>query len=90
MWQVYWVGPSLGATLAAALYENLFSPDPQRRKKRKRYSDVFIRSAFASAKQRQDSVTAQEPLFSTTGPDGAEGKERGPEKEVSEEVLSSV
>lgn len=87
---MYWVGPSLGATLAAALYEYLFCPDPQKKKKKKRYSDVFIRTAFATAKQRQDSVTAQEPLFTAMGLDRAEGKERGQEKEVSEEVLSSV
>lgn len=83
------MGPSLGATLAAALYEYLFCPDPQKKKK-KRYSDVFIRTAFATAKQRQDSVMAQEPLFTAMGLDRAEGKERGQEKEVSEEVLSSV
>lgn len=82
------MGPTLGATLAAALYQHLFCPDPQRKRK-KRYSEVFIRTAFAATKQRQDSVTAQEPLFTAMGLDRAEGKERGQEH-VSQEVLSSV
>ncbi|KAM7012649.1 aquaporin-4-like [Tautogolabrus adspersus] len=80
---VYWVGPSLGGALAAALYEYLFCPDPELKK---RYSEVFIRTPFTAPKQRQDSVTAQEPFFTVMDVDRAERKER----EVSGEVLSSV
>ncbi|KAM8744720.1 aquaporin-4-like isoform 1-T2 [Acanthopagrus schlegelii] len=82
---VYWVGPSLGGALAAALYEYLFCPDPELKK---RYSDVFIKTAFTATKHRQDSVTAQEPLFTVMDVERAERKER--EREISGEVLSSV
>lgn len=76
------MGPSLGGTLAAALYEYLFCPDPELKR---RYSEAFIRTAFTVTKQRQDSVTAQEPLFTVMDVERAER-----EKEVSREVLSSV
>ncbi|XP_041647517.1 aquaporin-4-like [Cheilinus undulatus] len=82
---VYWVGPFLGGTLAAALYEYLFCPDPELKK---RYSDAFIKTPFTATKHRQDSVTAQEPLFTVMDVERAERKER--EREVSGEVLSSV
>lgn len=81
------MGPSLGGTLAAALYEYLFCRDPQLKK---RYSDAFIRTAFTATKQRQNSVTAHEPLFTVMDVEGHERKEREWKKEVSEEVLSSV
>nr|XP_046248800.1 aquaporin-4-like [Scatophagus argus] len=84
---VYWVGPSIGGTLAAALYEYLFCPDPELKK---RYSNVFIKTPFTAAKHRQDSVTAQEPFFTVMDVERAERKEREREREVSEEVLSSV
>ncbi|KAM9357918.1 aquaporin-4-like [Symphorus nematophorus] len=82
---VYWVGPSLGGVLAAALYEYLFCPDPELRK---RYSDAFIKTPFTATKHRQDSVTAQEPLFTVMDVERAERKER--EREAPGEVLSSV
>lgn len=82
--QVYWVGPALGGALAAALYEYLFCPDPELKK---RYSDAFIKTPFTATKHRQDSVTAQEPLFTVMDMERAERKEK---KEVSGEVLSSV
>ncbi|XP_028259506.1 aquaporin-4-like isoform X2 [Parambassis ranga] len=77
---VYWVGPSLGGTLAAALYEYLFYPDQELKK---RYSETLMKTPFATTKLRQNSVTAQEPLFTVMD---VERRER----EVSEEVLSSV
>ncbi|XP_074524403.1 aquaporin-4-like [Halichoeres trimaculatus] len=83
---VYWVGPALGGALAAALYEYLFCPDPELKK---RYSDAFIKTPFTASKHRQDSVTAQEPLFTVMDMERAERKEKK-EREVSGEVLSSV
>lgn len=80
---VYWVGPSMGGTLAAALYEYLFCPDPELKK---RFSETFVKAPFTATKQRQDSGTAQEPLFTVMDVERAERRER----EVSEEVLSSV
>ncbi|XP_041862901.1 aquaporin-4-like [Melanotaenia boesemani] len=75
---VYWVGPSLGGALAAALYEFLFCPDPRLKKC---YSEIFIKAPFAATRLRQDSVTAQ-----TIDVEIAERREM----EVSGEVLSSV
>uniref|UniRef100_A0A668VYX7 Aquaporin-4 n=1 Tax=Oreochromis aureus TaxID=47969 RepID=A0A668VYX7_OREAU len=83
LFAVYWVGPSMGGTLAAALYEYLFCPDPE---VKKRFSETFVKTPFTAAKQRQDSATAQEPLFTVMDVERAEGRER----EVSGEVLSSV
>ncbi|XP_042336889.1 aquaporin-4-like [Plectropomus leopardus] len=84
---VYWVGPTLGGTLAAALYEYLFCPDLELKR---RYSEAFIKTPFSGTKQRQDSVTAQEPLFTVMDVERAERKEREREREVSGDVLSSV
>ncbi|XP_029989069.1 aquaporin-4-like [Sphaeramia orbicularis] len=86
---VYWVGPVLGGTLAAALYEYLFCPDPELKR---RYSEAFIKTPLVPTKHRQDSVTAQEPLFTVMDVESAERKEREREREreVSGEVLSSV
>ncbi|XP_054644601.1 aquaporin-4-like isoform X2 [Dunckerocampus dactyliophorus] len=84
---VYWVGPALGGSVAAALYEYLFCPDPEAKK---RYSDSFIKAPFMGSKQRQNSVTAQEPLFGAMEAERADRKERDREREVSGEVLSSV
>lgn len=71
----------MGGTLAAALYEYLFCPDPEVKKR-----ETFVKTPFTAAKQRQDSATAQEPLFTVMDVERAERRER----EVSGEVLSSV
>ncbi|XP_062279664.1 aquaporin-4 isoform X2 [Scomber scombrus] len=84
---VYWVGPTLGGALAAALYEYLFCPNPNLKQ---RYSEVFIKTPFNATKQRQGSVTAQEPLFTVMDVERAERQEREREREVSGDVLSSV
>ncbi|XP_029285645.1 aquaporin-4-like [Cottoperca gobio] len=84
---VYWVGPTLGGTLAAALYEYIFFPDPELKR---HYSEAFIHTPFTATKHRQDSVTAQEPLFTVMDVERAERKEREREMEVSGDVLSSV
>uniref|UniRef100_A0A8P4G677 Aquaporin 4 n=1 Tax=Dicentrarchus labrax TaxID=13489 RepID=A0A8P4G677_DICLA len=87
LFAVYWVGPTLGGALAAALYVYLFCPDPELKR---RYSEAFIKTPFTATKHRQDSVTAHEPLFTVMDVERAERKEREREREVSGEVLSSV
>lgn len=87
VFQVYWVGPTLGGALAAALYEYLFCPNPELKR---RYSEVFIKTPFTATKHRQDSVNAQEPLFTVMDVERADWQEREREREVSGEVLSSV
>lgn len=84
---MYWLGPSLGGTLAGALYEYLFCRDLQLKK---HYSDAFINTVFTAIKQRQNSVTAHEPLFTVMDVERTERKERESKKEVLDEVLSSV
>ncbi|KAM3875680.1 aquaporin-4-like [Diretmus argenteus] len=84
---VYWVGPSLGGALAAALYEYLFCPDPELKK---RYSEAFSKSPFISTKYREVQAAAKEPLFTVMDMERAERKERETGREVSNEVLSSV
>ena len=49
MLQVYWVGPILGAVLAAALYEYLYCPDPELKE---RLKQVFQKDP-ASGKYRE-------------------------------------
>ncbi|XP_039984824.1 aquaporin-4-like [Xiphias gladius] len=84
---VYWVGPYLGGALAAALYEYLFCPDPEFKK---HYSEAFIKMPFTATIHRQDSVSAQEPLFTVMDVERADRKEREREGELSGEALSSV
>ncbi|XP_062386300.1 aquaporin-4-like [Sardina pilchardus] len=45
---VYWVGPLLGAILAAALYEYLFCPDPAMKK---RLSELFVKDPSGKYKE---------------------------------------
>lgn len=84
---MYWLGPTLGGALAAALYEHLFRPNPELKKG---YSDTFVRTSFTATKLRQNSVTGQEPLFTIMDVNRADSIERETEREISTEVLSSV
>lgn len=88
LFQVYWVGPVLGAVMAAALYDYLFCPNPELKK---RYSEVFSKSG-TKYREVQTSLIAdhdqlvKEPPFTVMDVERAEQKER----ETSGEVLSSV
>ncbi|KAK5906716.1 hypothetical protein CesoFtcFv8_004637 [Champsocephalus esox] len=66
---VYWVGPTMGGTLAAALYEYMFCPDPEMKTN---YSETFIHTPYSAAKLRHGSVTAQEPPFAAMDVERAE------------------
>ncbi|XP_054451998.1 aquaporin-4-like [Anoplopoma fimbria] len=81
---VYWLGPTLGGTLAAALYHYLFCPEPDLKR---RYSEAFIKNTFSATKYRNDSVTAQEPLFTIMELERAERKERERAMEVPDDPL---
>ncbi|KAK6308810.1 hypothetical protein J4Q44_G00202730 [Coregonus suidteri] len=90
---VYWVGPVLGGVIAATLYEYLFCPDPELKR---RYTEVLSKTDFTSTKYRevQSSLRAdrvqlvKEHPFTVMDVERAEQKER--ERETSGEVLSSV
>ncbi|XP_030629926.1 aquaporin-4-like [Chanos chanos] len=93
---VYWVGPLLGGTLAAAMYEYLFCPDPERKK---RCRDMFIRGASGKYKEVEcpngqhvsdadDLVISPGSFHSSLNMKKGEGREEL--RDSSGEVLSSV
>ncbi|KAI4828451.1 hypothetical protein KUCAC02_022542 [Chaenocephalus aceratus] len=87
-WDHHWGvlgGSTMGGTLAAALYEYMFCPDPEMKEN---YSETFIHTPYSAAKLRHGSVTAQEPPFTVMDVERAERNEL--KREVSGDVLSSV
>ncbi|KAM6962823.1 aquaporin-4 [Aplochiton taeniatus] len=87
---VYWVGPLIGSVLAATLYEYLFCPDPELKR---RCAEALSKSGFPSAKycEVQTAFPAEhhqpvkEPPFTVLDVERAERQ-----REASGEVLSSV
>lgn len=87
---MYWLGPLIGGVLAAALYEYLFCPDPDLKR---RYADIIslptVRyqgmepSTFFS---EQAQLMFKQPAITVLDVEHAERKER----ETAGEVLSSV
>ncbi|XP_062308541.1 aquaporin-4 isoform X2 [Osmerus eperlanus] len=96
---VYWVGPVLGGVLAAGLYDYLFCPDPERKR---RYAEALSKTSFPSAKYHEVQASlaaaerhqlAAERTFTVMDVERAERKEREErerQREASGEVLSSV
>ncbi|XP_066532618.1 aquaporin-4 isoform X1 [Hoplias malabaricus] len=90
---VYWVGPLIGAVLAAALYEYLFCPDPEMKR---RYKSVLSKNSLprgqyegmepAAYPSEQAHLVVKQPAFTVLDVERAERKER----EAAGEVLSSV
>ncbi|XP_062857390.1 aquaporin-4 [Trichomycterus rosablanca] len=89
---VYWLGPIMGGVLAAAMYEYLFCPNPELKK---RYTNVLPRKSLHSAHyldmepstfSSDQTLMVKQPAFSVLDVEHAERKER----EAAGEVLSSV
>ncbi|XP_066532619.1 aquaporin-4 isoform X2 [Hoplias malabaricus] len=93
LFAVYWVGPLIGAVLAAALYEYLFCPDPEMKR---RYKSVLSKNSLprgqyegmepAAYPSEQAHLVVKQPAFTVLDVERAERKER----EAAGEVLSSV
>ncbi|XP_012730861.2 aquaporin-4 [Fundulus heteroclitus] len=84
---VYWLGPILGGILAAALYEYLYCPDPE---VKKRLKQVFKKDSSGKYKVVDSEETVIKP-GSIHNIDLAEKVEKNdPFQESSGEVLSSV
>ncbi|MED6264813.1 Aquaporin-4 [Characodon lateralis] len=84
---VYWLGPILGGTFAAALYEYLYCPDPE---VKKRLKQVFKKDSTGKYKVVESDETVIKP-GSIHNIDLAEKVEKiDPFQESSGEVLSSV
>ncbi|MEQ2172916.1 hypothetical protein GOODEAATRI_026267 [Goodea atripinnis] len=87
LFAVYWLGPILGGTFAAALYEYLYCPDPE---VKKRLKQVFKKDSTGKYKVVESDETVIKP-GSIHNIDLAEKVEKiDPFQESSGEVLSSV
>ncbi|XP_056148789.1 aquaporin-4 [Lampris incognitus] len=91
---VYWVGPILGGLLAAALYEYLYCPDPELKK---RFKQVFQKDPSGKYKEVDSSVYLGEPedMVIKVDPvrlpvDLEKTDKKDPFRDPTGEVLSSV
>ncbi|TNN55051.1 Aquaporin-4 [Liparis tanakae] len=83
---VYWVGPMLGAILAAALYEYLYCPDPEVKKK---LQQVFQKGPSGKYREvEREDVDIKPGFIHSIDLERAEKKD--PFKDSAGEVLSSV
>ncbi|XP_075954146.1 aquaporin-4 isoform X3 [Anarhichas minor] len=83
---VYWVGPILGAILAAGLYEYLYCPDPEMKK---RLKQVFQKDPSGKYREVETEDIAIKP-GSIHSIDLEKVEKKDPFKDSTGEVLSSV
>ncbi|XP_034411603.1 aquaporin-4 [Cyclopterus lumpus] len=83
---VYWVGPMLGAILAASLYEYLYCPDPEMKK---RLQQVFQKGSSGKYREVETEDNAIKPGFIHCI-DLEKAEKKDPFKDSTGEVLSSV
>lgn len=72
-WQVYWVGPVLGALLAAGLYEYLYCPDPELKQ---RLKTVFHKDSAGRYREVEVEVEVEDVAIKPTGSDLEKGEKK--------------
>lgn len=87
LWQVYWVGPILGAILAAGLYEYLYCPDPEMKKLLK---VVFHKDSAGQYREVEVEDITIKPGSRHTISDVEKAEKKDAFQETTGEVLSSV
>lgn len=85
--QVYWVGPILGAILAAGLYEYLYCPDPELQKRLKM---VFHKDSAGRYREVEAEDVAIKPGSVPTVSDLEKAEKKESFQDTAGEVLSSV
>lgn len=86
LWQVYWVGPLLGAILAAGLYEYLYCPDPELKK---RLKQLFQKDPSGKYREVEaEDISIKPGSMHTIDLEKSEKKD--PFQESAGDVLSSV
>ncbi|KAI3374927.1 hypothetical protein L3Q82_021450, partial [Scortum barcoo] len=84
---VYWVGPVLGGILAAGLYEYLYCPDPEMKK---RLKQVFQKDSSGKYREVETDDIAIKPGSIHTISDVEKAEKKDPFQDSTGEVLSSV
>lgn len=84
---MYWLGPILGAVLAAGLYEYLYCPDPE---VRKRLKLVFHKDSAGRYKEVEADDVAIKVGSIRTISDLEKAEKKEPFQDTMGEVLSSV
>lgn len=84
---MYWVGPILGGILAAGLYEYLYCPDPE---VKKRLKHVFQKDPSGKYTEVESEDVAIKPDSIHIISDLEKSEKKEPFRDTTGEVLSSV